>query len=139
MEAVAGGAGRREPSRLEPRWGGEAFPCGLGLFVATSVGLAGAAVAGRVDWLAPAVAVGATTATAALLSRPAFRTAPPFGWRTVGDLAKRAVYHREFTAERDDGAAAVFEELRAILVRHFGLKPEEITPSARFVEDLRLD
>ena len=131
----------RPPAEMDLSASADRIMCTLLTFVPVCGVATIAAIGGGHDWwfVPPALALGATLVGAGILSRLPPSSEPPFGWRTIGDLTRRLVHQNEFAVERDPGAAAVFEELRAILVRHFGLKPEEVTPSARFVEDLRLD
>ena len=58
--------------------------------------------------------------------------------RTVGD------FHDYIVASllkngRDADVQRVFEKLRDIICDQLGIKPEQVVPSARFVEDLRMD
>jgi acyl carrier protein len=40
---------------------------------------------------------------------------------------------------REANAAIVFADLRYLIVEQLGVKPEQVTMEARFVEDLRID
>jgi hypothetical protein len=90
-------------------------------------------------WHAVVLGAAATLTTLILLflmSLP-FAVAFPRGVVTVGDLAIASLppgYEDALKREMTD--QEVWEELRQIVADALGLKLEEITPSARFVEDL---
>src|SRR5262249_1515697 len=69
-----------------------------------------------------------------------FRSVPPEGWATFGDLTRRCaggeVATRNTHLKTDE---AILEEMRPILVNALGIDASEVVPSARFVEDLGMD
>lgn len=58
---------------------------------------------------------------------------------TVGDLQAFIVVELRRLGRPEMDSAAVFERLRAIICRQLGVKPETVTPAARFVKDLGVD
>jgi acyl carrier protein len=57
---------------------------------------------------------------------------------TVGDMHAFLVSEIKRLG-RIAGDAAIFERMRAIIVRQLGVSPEEVVPGARFVKDLHAD
>jgi acyl carrier protein len=58
---------------------------------------------------------------------------------TVGDLHAFVVAeltrHGRFTGD----SSCVYESLKELIVRQLGVRPDEVVPTARFVQDLRAD
>jgi len=69
-----------------------------------------------------------------------FRTVPPDGWTTFGEITTRLVGVRAATKmvhlHTDD---EILNELRPLLVNVLGVDATAIVPSARFIEDLGMD
>lgn len=66
-----------------------------------------------------------------------FRTQTPKGYSTFGDIAKRIVGLKIATNPPDNvDYDNVFSIVKRIVVDQLGVEYEEVTPSARFVEDL---
>ena len=57
---------------------------------------------------------------------------------TVGDLHLIIVRLLEAQGEEPD-ADQVFGQLKEIIVEQLGVKPDEVVPTARFVDDLKCD
>jgi len=127
--------GRRRALRLPFRLG----PIIAGLCAIT--GVVGTAIIVQHVGIVNAIVLGVTTTLVTLLliffvTRP-FAAAFPEGVITVGDLATATFPpgHEE-AAKRDMTDQEVWEQLQKIVAETLGLKIEDITPSARFVEDL---
>lgn len=127
--------GRRRALRLPLRLG----PIMAGLCVIA--GVVGTVIIIPHAGIVNAIVLGVTMTPATLLvlffiARP-FAIAFPHGVVTVGDLATATFPpgHEE-AAKRDMTDQEVWEKLREIVAEALGLKVEDITPSARFVEDL---
>ena len=58
---------------------------------------------------------------------------------TVGTLHAFVISELKRTDRFGGDDALVFEQLRTLIVRQLGVKPEEVTPTARFVQDLHAD
>jgi acyl carrier protein len=119
------------PYRLGPKLAGLCVVAGLvgTVTIAPHIGIGHAVVLGMTASLA-------TVLLFSLVSFP-FAVTFPRGVVTVGDLAVASlppdceqVLKREMTDEE------IWEKLREIVAETLGLKAEDITPSARFVEDL---
>lgn len=71
------------------------------------------------------------------LATKMFRTIPPYGYRTFGDVTKRMVGLQIATKPPvQTDYDSVFAIVRTIIVERLGFEEEEITPDARFIEDL---
>jgi acyl carrier protein len=58
---------------------------------------------------------------------------------TVGDLHGFVVSELTRIGRFGGDSARVYEQLKEIIVRQLGVRPEEVVPGARFVRDLRAD
>ena len=58
---------------------------------------------------------------------------------TVGDLHGYVVEALRIRQRFQGDSGDVFAKLREIICRQLGVKPEEVVPSARFVDHLRAD
>ena len=120
------------------------LPCRLGPITAglcVIAGVVGTAVMMPQVGIVDAIVLGVTATVATLLlsffiTRP-FAIAFPQGVVTVGDLATATFPPGyEQAAKRPMTNQEVWEKLQEIVAEILGLKVEDITPSARFVEDL---
>jgi acyl carrier protein len=131
QEASGRTPGLRLPCRLGPALAGL---CVIGGFAGTAI------ILPHVGIVHAIVLGGATTAATLLLvffiTRP-FAVAFPHGVVTVGDLATATFPPgHEASLRQDMTDQEVWERLQEIVAGVIGLKVEDITPSARFVEDL---
>ena len=139
------------PPGLRPRWDEPPSTLGWGAFVGSLAAVLGFEVAAMngVNRAAGIVAVGGAVAGAAALwlwAWPGYRTRPPWGWETAGAVALKLAARGPAAGapvagegRRDPGWAAVFDGVRELIVSEIGVRPEDVTPRARFVEDLRFD
>ncbi len=58
---------------------------------------------------------------------------------TVGDLQAFVVSELTRIGRFDGDSSRVYEQLKEIIVRQLGVRPDEVVPTARFVQDLRAD
>jgi len=58
---------------------------------------------------------------------------------TVGDMHAFLISELRRLGRSDREDARVFERMREVICRQLGVMPEEVVPSARFVEDLHID
>jgi acyl carrier protein len=58
---------------------------------------------------------------------------------TVGDLHAFVVAELTRIGRFNGDPARVYDQLRAIIVRQLGVRPDEVVPTARFIQDLRAD
>lgn len=58
---------------------------------------------------------------------------------TVGDLHALVVAELTRIGRFGGDPAGVYDQLKAIIVRRLGVRPDEVVPTARFVRDLRAD
>ena len=58
---------------------------------------------------------------------------------TVGDMHAYLVSELARLGRPDRDDVRVYEKMRDIICHQTGLKPDEVVPTASFVEDLRLD
>ena len=58
---------------------------------------------------------------------------------TVGDMHAFLVSELAKRGSSTVDENTVYAKLREVICYHTGVKPEEVVPSARFVQDLRLD
>jgi acyl carrier protein len=57
---------------------------------------------------------------------------------TVGDMHAFLVSEISRLGRKGD-SELIFDQMRAIIVRQLGVRPDEVIPSARFVKDLHAD
>ena len=58
---------------------------------------------------------------------------------TVGALHAFVVSELTRIGRFDGDSSRVYESLRRLIVRQLGVRPEEVVPTARFVQDLHAD
>jgi len=58
---------------------------------------------------------------------------------TVGDLHAFVVAELTRIGRFGGDPTRVYDQLKAIIVRQLGVRPDEVIPTARFVQDLRAD
>jgi acyl carrier protein len=58
---------------------------------------------------------------------------------TVGKLHEFVVSELTRTGRFGGDSSRVYEQVKEIVVRQLGVRPEEVVPTARFVQDLRAD
>ena len=111
------------------------------LLIAVTIlfGTVGYAIANDVVLLPQALLFSAFIAISLILFGGGFRSVPPVGWATFGEMTRQLsgtiVATRNLHLRTDD---LILEKLRPIFSDILNIKPNEIVLSARLIEDLRV-
>lgn len=83
------------------------------------------------------LAVAAVSVLLLHVSTLPFRTSPPEDWTTLGDITRKVVGVSRATKRIHlRSEEQILKELRPLIASTLGVDPDEVTPKARFVEDL---
>jgi acyl carrier protein len=111
----------------------------LGMITGVVTGLSFASGAAFVIGVVVALSSAVLAWLVSVTARP-FAAELPAGCETMAELTRTAVLNDRRSAAADAGdvwsRSSVDEELRKIIVEQLGVKPEQVRPEARFIEDL---